>query len=393
MNNYNTIEKCIGCGLCKSVFRKEIDFRIDSKGFMRPIIKNKIDKKIFDSICPLMINPGAYSNSIWGYYENVYLGASTNDKIKQKASSGGVISQLLVYLLENKRIDAVIHIGPSHDNPLENNTYISTTIEQVLSNSGSRYSPAAPLEEIDFIMENDKKYAFVGKPCDVRALKNYASINKKVYEKISYMFSFFCAGTPSYLATDRLVETLGVNKNEIKEFQYRGNGWPGFATATTYKNEYFRMTYDDSWGKILGRDIQPYCRWCADGVGEFADVSCGDAWYLDENNNPIFSEGEGRNVIFARNSRGDELINELVDSEQLAVEPFNDKVHSLKYIQKYQFERKATMLGKVLALRMMKKNPPKYQTRDLIKWSSEISLKVNVVIFLGTIRRILKGKL
>ncbi len=34
-----------------------------------------------------------------------------------------------------------------------------------------------------------------------------------------------------------------------------------------------------------------------DGIGEMADVACGDAWYLTESGQADFSEHAGRNVI------------------------------------------------------------------------------------------------
>lgn len=34
-------------------------------------------------------------------------------------------------------------------------------------------------------------------------------------------------GTPSYLETDKLIQELGFDNNNIKDLRYSGNGWPG----------------------------------------------------------------------------------------------------------------------------------------------------------------------
>lgn len=52
--------------------------------------------------------------------------------------------------------------------------------------------------EIKNLVETGKKYAFVGKPCDVSALRMLQVRKIEPWtEQITYMFSFFCAGQPS----------------------------------------------------------------------------------------------------------------------------------------------------------------------------------------------------
>lgn len=391
-NTKEKVEKCIGCGLCKSFFGDPVEFGIDSKGFMRPFFPVGFDKGELNDICPLMLKE-SYSFDIWGKYKDVYVGNSIDGEIRRKSSSGGIITQILVYLLEKGIIDCIIQIGASRTNPFENSVYLSDSKEEIINNSGSRYAPASLLPEIDEILKMDKIFAFVGKPCEVRALKNYAKIKCVVNEKIPFMISFFCAGTPSYHSTYKLIENLKINKNDVSAFSYRGNGWPGFATAKTNDGKEYSMSYEDSWGNILGRDVQPFCRWCADGIGEFADISCGDAWYLDNNNNPIFTEAEGRNIIFARTKKGFDILNEMQLNGYIEIEKYADKISLVKNMQKYQFYRRGTMLGKILALKLMRKDFPCYKLQDMFAWSRQIEIKYNFRSFLGTILRILKGKI
>ena len=60
---------------------------------------------------------------------------------------------------------------------------------------------------------------------------------------------------------------LGVAPEDLAAFRYRGDGWPGYATATRRDGSAERMSYNDSWGDILTRHVQFRCKICPDGVG------------------------------------------------------------------------------------------------------------------------------
>ena len=385
-------DHCVGCGLCEVQFKNNATMKINSKGFIRPFFNNSYDQKRIQSFCPINNAPNKYSDNIWGHYETVFLGASLNNQISEIGSSGGIITQVLLYLLESKAVDGIIHVGAKNDNPLENSTYISKSKDDIIRNAGSRYAPVSPLSRLDEFLDQDMKYAFVGKPCDIRALKNYELENPLVNDKIIYTISFFCAGTPSYIGTDKVLEKLKVSKKDVIKFRYRGNGWPGYATAITHNGESKSMTYNESWGSILNKYVQPYCRWCADGVGEFADISCGDAWYLDMNNNPIFTENKGRNVIFARTKQGVKILEKMSGNKLIDIIDYSDEISSLKHINYYQYYRKATMLGKILALKLLRFDTPKYNINTLWSWSHNIEFKHNIRTFTGTILRKLQKK-
>ena len=88
-------------------------------------------------------------------------------------------------------------------------------------------------------------------------------------------------------------------------FRYRGNGWPGQATATLRDGNTRSMSYHDSWGKILSHHVQHRCKVCADGTGTAADLVCADAWVSDERGYPVFEERDGVSLIVTRNAKGE----------------------------------------------------------------------------------------
>ena len=382
-------EYCTGCGLCacqnKAVLRK------DEKGFLYP---ESGDKEWLKKVCPTMsfLESDRDINKIWGREEGVYLGWSTDPSLREKASSGGILTELASFLLDENKVDCVIHICKSADNPTKTEICYSYNREELEKRCGSRYAISHPLAELDKI-DFEKTYAFIGKPCDIVALKNFMKLNPILEKNILYTMSFFCMGLPSEKAQENLLLQLGCETNSCKDLQYRGNGWPGFTTAVDENGKNYKMDYDTSWGKILGRDLMPACRFCLDGIGEMADVACGDAWYLTDSGQADFSEHAGRNVIFARTKKGLELIRKAQEKQRIEMKEYNNYENSLMKIQKSQYERRIAMRARVLALKIMRKPYPVYSHKILKKYASKLTKGKQLRICLGTCKRIIKGKI
>lgn len=380
-------EYCVGCGLCEALNKAEC--KTDENGFLHPISG---DESWLERVCP---SGGKQCDAmskfnIWGRYKSVYYGWSSDNATRKLASSGGVLSETAAWLLEQGLVDAVIHTCADPNDPTKTISCFSTTRQEVVERSGSRYAISHPLEVIASL-EREKKYVFVGKPCDVTALKNYMELQPDLQNCIVYTLSFFCAGLPSEAAQSKLLAHLGCDNDTVESLRYRGDGWPGYTTAVTKDHQQHRTDYATAWGRILGRDIMKMCRFCLDGIGESADISCGDAWFVDENHKPIFSEGKGRNVIFARTEKGKLLLESMIAEGKIAVEPA--PLEELPQIQAYQQDRRATMIGKILALSISGRATPRYRLRSLLGYSKAVPLGKHLKIMLGTLKRIWNGKI
>ena len=380
---------CIGCGLCAGIDQSVV-FSMSEDGYYRPQFPTGYNFNSLEKICPVHYSVSESIDELWGHYLGVYRAYANNQEINLRASSGGVISAILIWMLESGTIDAVIQVGVNENDPLKNVVHISKSKEEILKCSGSRYAPASPLVSIKKCLEENQKYAFVGKPCDCRALKKFLSINKEYANKIVLIISFFCAGTPSEKATKQLIKVLGADEKTVKSVSYRGNGWPGYATVSD-ENGVYEMEYEKSWGGILGRTKQQFCRICADGTGESADISCGDAWKLGSDGSPDFSDSEGRNIVFVRSVIGQRVFLQCVNEDVINMEAYN--IDELKYIQPYQYERKTTLISQIVALKICRKYTPDYSIGELIKLSRYVSLKKKIKIFLGTLKRIKNGNI
>lgn len=389
MKDKRLVEYCTGCGLCEA--ENIATLNENSKGFSYP---QSGDEEKLKRLCPATGGFEKYmdSSEIWGKNKAVYLGWSNHGEIRSKASSGGVLTELACFLIENNRVDAIIHIGASECNPTKTQVYFSRSRKEIISRCGSRYSVSHPLSKLAEI-DKSLKYCFIGRPCDVVALRKYMEIKPELKSIIPYTFSFFCMGIPSAQAQEALLKALNCSTENCRELTYRGNGWPGFTTAVDTEGVEHRMDYDSSWGKILGRDLMPACRFCIDGVGELADISCADAWYLDNDGKPDFSEHEGRNAVFARTDKGAELINEAKASSYITVTEYDGFCQELKLIQKSQYERRAAMRARLAALKLTRRPYPACCAKLLKSYSAQLPKKKQLKIFLGTCKRIVKGKL
>lgn len=385
-------EYCTGCGLCRGLRNKT--FIEDEKGYLTPNL-NETDSSFCTKVCPAGGNAlNNYQNgTIWGKFRFAYLGWSTDSFIRKASSSGGVLTSLCCYLLENKMVDAIIHTRKSKDDIRKTETVISRTKADILNCMGSRYTTSSPLLNLLDKIKEGEHYVFVGKPCDVSALRIYMEeVDTQLKEQIKYLFSFFCAGQPSIIANNNLVKALGGdNLQECLDLQYRGNGWPGYATLTKKNGSQKQMDYETSWMSILGRDVRKICRFCADGTGELADISCGDAWFLGTNDRPDFTERPGRNVIFARSDEGGILLNEVIKAGCIEAYTFDADKEGLRKMQPYHYTRKASLQVYKWALKICGRTYPHYDNNKLSLFAKGFPLKHKLLRFGGTVQRILKG--
>jgi coenzyme F420 hydrogenase subunit beta len=389
---------CTGCGICEALSgRDKIEMKINASGFYRPYMYEGASEnwETIRRVCPGLIveqvDPTHVREieKLWGPIISARAGYSTDAATRWQASSGGALSALLTYLLETNEVDYVVHVGVTPEDPFRAVVCKSYTRDEVLSNAGSRYSPTAPLVSLAELLSEQSRFAFVGKPCDIAALRAYGRLDSRIKRQIVALFSFFCAGIPSLLATDALIGALGVNKNEVKTLRYRGYGWPGRATATDVDGQEHSTDYESSWGGILGPCLQFRCKICPDGTGEMADIVAGDAWHVKDGR-PSFEERPGRSLILARTSIGRTLIEQAELGGYLSTTEFS--VQTLDTIQPFQKKRRQAIAPRLLALQLAGKPFPKYHGFHLASNALHAGPWTFFKEFGGMLRRLTQGR-
>lgn len=384
---------CTGCGLCHSVLGTEMK-KIEG-GFPNVDIKNQDEIDFYKDTCPVFYYKEDVKHDIWGKIQSAYVGYFSNPKIRYRAASGGALTEICSYLLYNKVVDGVIQTTYDPMDQTKTIAVISSTPDEVAERCGSRYSISVPLKNIMEMLESGKKYAFVGKPCDVMALRRYMNRNDKLQKSIICLLSFFCAGEPSENAQDKLLKEMNCSRDTCRSITYRGNGWPGYTTVVKNTGEIEKLEYKETWGRFLGRDLRNICRFCMDGTGDAADIVCADFWYLDENGTPDFSEHDGRNIVISRTDFGEQILRDVFNAGNLVQEEdFTKRIDGEfhKY-QPAQFKRKGTMAAMILAMKICGRNTPSYNRNYLSRCAAHIDLTTKGKYFIGIIKRVIKGKI
>lgn len=393
---------CSGCGLCAGLASgadAPIVMRDSAEGYRRPEAVAPVPAglaKAIDEVCPganIRHDPAQHEaeyHPVWGPVVAARLGWSADRELRRNASSGGGLSAVLTHLLDSGEIDYVVQTAVSPHSPVRNTRVISSRAEDVFHAAGSRYAPSSPLENIAECLEQPGRFAFVGKPCDVAGLRQLARIDPRVNEKVAYMLAFMCAGVPSYRGTSALLKGMGVtDESAVVSFRFRGDGWPGYATAELADGTRFAMDYETSWGGILNRHLQFRCKICPDGIGEFADIVCADGWHCDEAGNPLFDEQDGRSIVLSRTAKGEALLGRAMAAGTLVCEPL--ELEQIRHMQPFQSRRKGMVLPRLAAMMMVGRRRPRFANLELWRNTRALGLKESARSMLGTLRRLLRS--
>ncbi|MBN8121710.1 Coenzyme F420 hydrogenase/dehydrogenase, beta subunit C-terminal domain [Vibrio vulnificus] len=388
---------CTGCGICASVFDKKIE--ILKQDYNRPHCKERLNNDElakFKKICPGINQKSVKSSNlhpIWGPILSSHIGYSNDDEIRFLGSSGGIVTRSLLYALESKLATLVVQISADGCNPLENTVKISRTRADLITATGSRYSPASPLESIIQIIDDNPndKIAFVGKPCDCTALRNLMEIDRRVKDSVSLVISFFCAGTPSRNGVMQVTKALGIDESKnVDQFYFRGRGWPGKTTLRQEESVSY-MEYSKSWGELLGPTIQNRCKFCADGTGEVADIVSADVWHSDDRGYPLFTESDGQGLILARSNLGNQLVKDMLSSGIISATQYN--IDDLAKIQVTQFERKSTLLVRAVAKSLASFTFIRLKNQRALLTFRYLPLNKQLRVFVGSFIRAVKGRM
>jgi coenzyme F420 hydrogenase subunit beta len=382
---------CLGCGLCSSVLGEDkCEMKLFENGFYYPVLKStKVDDHKIKYLCPGIRVQDDRKHDIWGHVVNVAEAWANDKDLRFKAASGGVSSAIALYMLEKGIVDGILQVGQQDGSPIYNELKITTTRDGILKNAQSRYAPALTLHHIKQILDKDNKvYAFIGKPCDIAGIKNLQKQYPVYKDRIKYTISIFCAGMPTYNATKKTYSQSG--RTDLPEsLKYRGEGWPGSFRAIWSDGQKYEISYNDSWGKILGHNLGFRCKICPDGIGLLADISVGDSWNTKDGY-PDFTETDGRNFCFIRTEAGNDLFHMSVNAGYITSRNLN--IDDVKNMQAYQYDRRHLVGWRILGPKMMNLGLLQFKGLGLINQAIQYNLIKGVKITIGTLKRYIKNK-
>ena len=145
---------CTGCGTCVAMCPfNAIELHRNNDGSYKPLVENERCKLCGTCfrVCPgagidsEVLNKFVFSQNatdeLLGNSLGFYLGRSMDKNILKAAASGGLISSLLEFALEENIIDGALLVRMSSHNPFEPEIFIARTREDILSAAQSKYVP------------------------------------------------------------------------------------------------------------------------------------------------------------------------------------------------------------------------------------------------------------
>lgn len=320
----------------------------------------------------------------FGFALEIWEGHATDPQMRHRASSGGVLSALASYCLEQEGMSFVLHSAMEERRPWLNTTVQSRTRGEIMARSGSRYAPASPCDGLAAIESSDGPCVFIGKPCDTAAAFKLRRERPALDRNLGLVLTFFCAGTPSTNGTLDLLNELCVETASVRELRYRGEGWPGRFKIVHEHGEH-TLSYEESWGHLSHyRPLR--CQLCPDGLGRVADISCGDAWESFDGKG-----GLGRSLVIVRTSRGREILHRALAAGYVQLTSASSE--NVLAAQPGLLRKRRELFGRLAGLRLLRVPVPQFQGFSLVRSWMSLPLSRKARTLLGTIKRVITRRL
>ncbi|MBD3215894.1 MAG: hypothetical protein GF311_25005 [Candidatus Lokiarchaeota archaeon] len=239
-----------------------------------------------------------------GHIADILAAKTTKETIEKVGQDGGIVTTILYYLFEKNLIDAAV--VSEHDEELHTIPKLIFDKEDLLKSAGTRYSissqiiPLKDLYNIPLEIQEEKgiydidqmRVAFVGTPCQVKALRKMQYLNIKPAHVIKYVISLFCFENFDYSTLYETIEkSKGIKPSDMKKTFIK-------------KNFYIQKTDDETIEisiKDLDSAVRSHCKVCDDFTGRYSDISVGST-----------GAPEDYSVIITRNNIGQKLIDSLL---------------------------------------------------------------------------------
>lgn len=297
---------CNGCGGCSGICSvNAISIKTNIAGYLTANIDldKCINCKKCYGICPnVKENTPRFENKdiFHGKCIEGYVGYATDEEIRKKSQSGGIVTALLCYLLNKNAIDGAI-VNRFSEQTKRPEVIYEDSKNGIIASSGSYYSQSSVVSEI--LKHQDKITAAVILGCQGECIN---LIRKRAPKTVlpKYLIGLICAGQYSGNYIDQLIKETRCNRDEVLEFRFRdkkAGGWPGNITIETESKNY---VMNKKIRHILKPVYEVYrCLFCFDQMNIFTDITVGDPWGITNK-----CGKEGVSVIIARTEKGKALI-------------------------------------------------------------------------------------
>ncbi|MDI7260740.1 MAG: Coenzyme F420 hydrogenase/dehydrogenase, beta subunit C-terminal domain [Thermodesulfobacteriota bacterium] len=324
---------CTGCGTCVGVCPAgaiQFDFDLEE-----PVLKGSCTTcGICYSVCPgediplLQLEKEVFgevrtrSNELLGVSRAFLKGFAKDPEVRHAGASGGLITALLIYLLEQGRIDGALVSMMDLQKPWRVKPILARTRAQFIAGAQSKYTICPNNMALKDAVGGDR-LAAVGLPCHIHGIRKLQAYGKgsKGAEKIVLSLGILCGSNQSYRATEHVIQKFSdISLEEIKRFEYRGGKDSQNIQILTHDGK--EITISNELRRSVSHLImKERCRMCCDFSAELADISLGE----------IFDPGRNRKVphwngVIVRTEKGLQIIEDAVRAGAIEVSPLEEDI-------------------------------------------------------------------
>ena len=255
------------------------------------------------------------ANWLLGNVETVRSGFSADAAIQKNGASGGILSHVLVHLLESRAIDGAIVVRQGIPDPASARVQIARSRAEILAASQSVYVPVSVLDVLGRL-ESAERYAMTCLPDQAASLRVLQHAGFAPAGQVRYVLGPY-TGTALYPEAIRcyLRSKRVADDDAITSLRWRAGDWPGHLEISLRSGRILRSP------KVYYNYLIPFfvtqsSLQSIDFANEFADLAVGDAW------SPKYeAAGIGRSLLTTRTPAMEAVIRDMEARGLLVTEP------------------------------------------------------------------------
>ena len=271
--------------------------------------------------------------STHGQFTESFIAHATEKDLQEKSTSGGLVTAILLHLLDTKQIDGAVCITSDKDVLWRGKPTVARTREEILSAVKSKYAISPTNQVFSELKEIPGKYALVGLPCQIHGFLKAAELDARLKERVVLTIGLFCHAAVEHEGYNIIWETLGDKTKNAVKFTSRIGKHPGAPNLTYPDGTNYPIYFGDKKGyrpssmeiiNILYRLYSPKrCLTCFDASAEFADISVGDPWMAPPDDDVDFYKGWSFSLV--RSARGKAVCDQIRATDKLVIKDVTRK--------------------------------------------------------------------
>ncbi len=267
--------------------------------------------------------------STHGEFVDSFIAHSAEPFIQENSTSGGLVTDILLHLIETKEIDGAVVIASDSDQIWKGKPIVARSREEILSAMKSKYAISPTNSVFSEIRDIPGKYALVGLPCQIHGYHKAAALDNRIKENVALTIGLFCHAAIEHDALRIIWESIDTEKRkDAVRFISRVGKHPGTPHLELKDGSlypvYFsnKEKYRPSSMEIINIVYRLYtpsrCLTCFDSSSEFADISIGDPWMAPPADNVDFYKGWSFALV--RTERAKKIIDKIKNDKKIIFE-------------------------------------------------------------------------